>query len=117
MLPSLASAAILAFLSPAQEATVEQARPPVITHPTWARAPNLRAPDGQSRSALVRVDCGLGQDGALTGCQITDIVPEDDAAGQIALRALNQARLDPRTVDRAPANIRVRFPLQIWMGR
>ncbi len=117
MLPSsLAAAILLGGLPQAQEAAVAPPRSPVLTHPTWARPPALRAPAGRTHSRLVEVDCGLGPGGSLTGCEIAEVIPEDDEAGEIALRALGPARLDPQSVRDLPPNVRVRFPLQIWMG-
>ena len=117
MLQSLLAASVLIGSPPAaQEMVAPLPRPPVLTHPTWSRPPALRAPSGRTHSRLVEIECGLQSDGSLAACQITEIIPHDDEAGDVALRALRQAKLDPTSLRDLPPDIRVRFPLQIWLG-
>ena len=87
----------------------------VITQPVWSRPPAPEYPERALsqgvNSGLVDLDCGFTADGALSACQITKESPSGMGFGMAALRGARTARLAPRTIDRVPADARVRFPV------
>lgn len=62
--------------------------------------------------ALVRVSCGVREDGRLTGCQILSEQPVGAGFGEAALRAASESRLDAATVRGAPRGARVEYNIR-----
>lgn len=91
-------------------------RAPIITHPTWARAPRAAFPDRAAANGVtagaVELDCGFSANGSFTDCTILSEDPSGSGFGAAALSAARRARLASTAIHAVPSDARVRWRME-----
>jgi protein TonB len=93
-----------------------QAAPAWLTAPTLAQFYPQRALDA-NREGVAQLSCTMGAQGTLANCSVVSETPDGFGFGQAALKAAQDARLSPTTingvpVDGRPIQFRSRFALR-----
>jgi len=104
------------FSPPASDGSsvgVDEARPSVLTNPTWASPIRAdfpeRALSREIRNGSVSLECTVSANGSVSSCTILSETPAGAGFGASALSAARRARLSPASVDALAAGGRVRF--------
>lgn len=98
-----------------------------VEYPLWAQRPTaedlarLYPAGARARMALVRIDCAVDAGGRLSGCRVTQEMPQGQGFGAATVEAARLFRIQP--LDRGGGRVggrRLRLPVRWdapWAGR